>query len=173
MVRCLVSYVLIPCPLVSFQRLLCSSLCVFPSCACVSPPVCQHYFLCDSPSWFLPAAPPHLCLVLLLVSVYVVFVFPLVFSSLFCVLCVMFPVSQWNVFLDFDFAFLIWTSLFCLFSSFCLGCFLSPSVCFYFFFVSFSFENKACFLFLLVLPPVWSAFRSTLNCLSLVLQKRM
>ena len=71
----LLFYVLIPCPIVSFQCLLCSSLCLFPFLlvACLSPSVClSARLLCPLPS---PLTSPVPRLVTC-VSVYIVFVFP-------------------------------------------------------------------------------------------------
>ena len=54
MVLCLVvSCIWFPCPLVSSQCLLCSSLC-----ACLSPSVCHDFLLCASPPCFLTWPPP-------------------------------------------------------------------------------------------------------------------
>ena len=129
----------------SFHCLLCSSLCAFPSCACLSPSVCQYCFLCDSPS--LSAAPPHLFFILSLVSVHIVFVFPARLVSLMYVFSVLFPPAPlrfllclWSpdMFLDFDFCFFyVWFEL-CFWLYFVLAlvsfCCLGDSVLFFLFF---------------------------------------
>ena len=81
-----------PCPLVSFQCLLCSSLCLFPFLlvACLSSSACQpdsfvlslRYLTCPLPS---PLTSPFLRLVIS-VSVYIVFVFPALLVSSFFVM---------------------------------------------------------------------------------------
>ena len=143
----------------------CLSLCLV---ACWSPSVCVRLTSVLLTSCF------HLLLHLTSQeSMYIVFVFLLVFVSSFSVLSPLkfppvSPVSKWYVFWILIFAFLIWTLIFVcsLFSCFSLGCYFAfcpPTPPFFFFislyllfFVSFSFENKAPFSFCSSLPCLLS-----------------